>query len=170
MSNRRDDLVERLGELRPLLAEAGQALEDLVARAGELRLLDGLADHREHREEAHRRAEHDLLAEGDVDELRVALVDERPHALVGDEEQHLVERGVGVDVAGAGGQLLHPAADVAEEGLGVRVALGVGGGLEVAEVVVDGELHVHVEHAAAGHEERDVGDRAAGDARSASGS
>ena len=45
------------------------------------------------------------------------------------------------------------------------VALGVGGGLEVAQVVVDRELHVHVQHAAAGQQERDVGDRAAGDAR-----
>ena len=38
-------------------------------------------------------------------------------------------------------------------------------GLEVAEVVVDRELHVHVEHAAAGQQEGDVGDGAAGDAR-----
>ena len=151
MSNRATTLSSASANFAPLLSEAGQALEDLVAGAGELRLLHGLADHREHREEAHRRAEHHLLPEGHVDELRIPLVDELPHALVRDEEEHLVEGGVGVDVAGAGGQLLHPAAHVAQEGLGVGVALGVGGGLEVAEVVVDGELHVHVEHATAGH-------------------
>ena len=38
-------------------------------------------------------------------------------------------------------------------------------GLEVAEVVVDRELDVHVEVAPAGEEEGDVGDGAAGDAR-----
>jgi hypothetical protein len=85
-------------------------------------------------------------------------------ALVRDEQQHLVERGVGVDVAGAGRELLHPTAHVAEERLGVEVALGVGGGLEVAQVVVDRELDVHVQHPPAGQEEGDVGDRAPGDA------
>ncbi len=92
-------------------------------------------------------------------------MDERPHALVGDEEQHLVERGVGVDVPRAGGQLLHPPAHVAEEGLGVGVTLGVGSRFEVAQVVVDRELHIHVEHAAAGEQERHIGDGPADDAR-----
>ena len=125
VSKRLTTTIEGLGELRPLLPEAGQALEDLVARAGEAGLLDGLADHGQHREQAHRRAQHDLLPEGDVDQLRIALVDERPHALVRDEQQHLVERGVGVDVAAAR-QLLHPAPHVAQEGLGVQLPLGVG--------------------------------------------
>ena len=154
------DDVERVGELGPLLTEAGQALEDLVGGLGQLGLLDRLADHRQHGEEAHRRAQHHPLAEGDVDEAGIALVDEGPDALVGDEEQHLVEGGVGLDVA-ARGQLLHPAPHVAQEGLGRGVALGVGGRLEVAEVVVDGELHVHVQHPTARQQERDVGDGAA---------
>ena len=38
--------------------------------------------------------------------------------------------------------------------------LAVGAGLEVAQVVVDRELHVHVEHPAARQQEREVGDGA----------
>ena len=58
------DHVERVGELGPLLPEAGQALEDLVGGAGEPGLLDRLADDGQHREEADRRAQHHLLARG----------------------------------------------------------------------------------------------------------
>src|SRR5690606_17095070 len=76
-------LVERLGELRPLPLERRQALEDLVRAALQLRLLDGLADDGEHREQRAGRAEHDLLPEGEVDQLAVVLVHEGVDGLVG---------------------------------------------------------------------------------------
>ena len=86
-------------------------------------------------------------------------VDEGVDGLVGDEQQHLVERVVGVDVDPAR-QLAHPGPHVAHERHPVPVALAVGRRLEVAEVVVDGELHVHVQDPAAGQQEREVGDGA----------
>src|SRR3546814_19241252 len=78
-----------------------------------------------------------------------------------EEQEHLVERLVGRDVA-ATRELLDPALHIAQEGLGRVLALRVGGGLEVAEVVVDRELHIHVPHPSAGQEAGDVGDGAPG--------
>ena len=142
------DGVERAGELDPLLAEAAQALEQLVGRALEAGVLDRLAHHRQHCEQGDRRAEHHLLAQRHVDELGVVLVDEGVDGLVGDEQQNLVERRFGLDVPAAR-QLLDAVADVAQERGGGSIPLGVRRCLEIAQVVVDGELHVHVQLAPA---------------------
>ena len=64
---------------------------------------------------------------------------------------------VGVDVVAAG-QLLQPLADVPHELLGRLLALEVRGGVEVAQVAVDRELHVHVHDPVPGQEEGEVGD------------
>ena len=82
-----------------------------------------------------RRAHHDPLAEGIVEQGRIVFVDEPGELLVGQEQQDVVDRGAG---AGAGvvalGQLLHPQPDVAQERRAVGLALGFGRRLEVAEV------------------------------------
>ena len=67
-----------LGELRPTgPGSRPSALEDLVRRPVEQSNgVDRLADHAEHREQGERRAEHDLLAQREVGQARVALVDE----------------------------------------------------------------------------------------------
>jgi hypothetical protein len=87
------------------------------------------------------------------------LVHEGVHRLVGDEQQHFVERTVGVDVHAAR-QLAHAGPYVSHESQRVLVALAVGGGLEVAQVVVDRELDVHVQDPAPGQQEREIGDGA----------
>ena len=78
--------------------------------------------------------------------------------LVGQEQQDVVDRGSIAD----GGvvplrQLPHPAPDVAEERLPVRLALGLRAGLQVAQVGRQRELDVHVEDVALRHGERVVG-------------
>ncbi len=90
-------------------------------------------------------------------------MDERVDALVGDEQQHVVDRGVGVDV-GPGGDLLDALADIAQERARRRPGVGLGHRVEGAQVVVDGELHVHVQHPFAGQQEGHVGDATAGQA------
>ena len=162
-------LVEGVGELAPLLLERRQADQDLVGRALEPGLLDRLADDGEHREQRARRAQDDLLPQRHLDQVTVVLVHEGVDGLVGDEEQDLVERVVGVDVHPTR-QLAHPGPHVAHEGDGVLVALAVGVGLEVAQVVVDRELHVHVQHPPARQQEREVGDGARGESPTACGS
>ena len=77
-------------------------------------LLDRLADDGQHREQRERRAQHDPLAQRDVEQVGVVLVDEAVDGLVGDEEQDVVDGVAGVDVA-APGELLHPVAHVAQE-------------------------------------------------------
>ena len=88
---------------------------------------------------------------------RVVLVDEAGELLVGQEQQHVVD-GRAVALAGvlAAGQLLDPQAHVGEEALEVRLALGVGADLEVAQVRRQRELDVHVQHVALGQLERVV--------------
>src|SRR4051812_9122323 len=44
-------LVHLVDEAVPLLLEPLQSLQDLVRRAAELEVVDGLADHRQHREQ-----------------------------------------------------------------------------------------------------------------------
>ena len=128
-------LVERLVVLQPLLAELADQAEDLVARLLDHEVVEGLADDTEEREQGERRAHHDALAEGIVEQRRVVLVDEPGELLVGQEQQDVVDRGAG---AGAGvvalGQLLHPQPDVAQERRAVRLAFGFGRRFEVAEV------------------------------------
>ena len=86
------------------------------------------------------------------------LVDEAGELLVGQEQQHVVD-GRPVALAGvvALGQLLDPQPDVGEEALEVRLALGVGADLQVAQVRGQRELDVHVQHVALGQVEREVG-------------
>ena len=68
------------------------------------------------------------------------------------------------DVVGAAGQLLDLAAHVLQEVVAVPALLELGFGVEVPQVVVERELHVHVEHDAARQQEREVRDaRPAGD-------
>jgi hypothetical protein len=84
------------------------------------------------------------------------LVHEGVDAFVREEEQDVVERAAGrIDVAPAG-ELAHPGPHVPQE----RLELGGAAALQVAHVVRHRELHVHVEHLAAGQQERDVGDGA----------
>ena len=92
--------VDRLGELAPTARRRrpGTAGSRRTVRSS-VNGVDRLADDGQHREQGERRAEHDLLAQGDVDQPGIVLVDERVDALVGDEQQHVVDRGVGVDVA-----------------------------------------------------------------------
>ena len=90
------------------------------------------------------------------------LPDEGEHALVGDEEEEEPDGGLGVGVVPAG-ELPHASADVLQEGGAEARALDVGVAVEVAQVVVDRELDVHVEHAALGQEEGEVGHGAGGD-------
>src|SRR5207302_10213578 len=58
------------------------------------------------------------------------------------------------------GELLDPLAHVALELPEVALPIEVAVGLDVADVVVEGELHVHVTDLPAGQQEREVGDAA----------
>ncbi len=91
------------------------------------------------------------------------LVDEAVDALVGHEQQDVVNRAPGrIDVA-ARGQLLHPGPDIFEERPAVQRPLGVARRLHAPGVVGDGELGVHVQQGAAGQQEGEVGHRPGGD-------
>ena len=93
-----------------------------------------------------------LLPERDVEQVGVVLVDEAVDALVRDEEQDVVERAAGrVDVA-PGRSSRTRARTSRRNAVQVRRRSSSRGGLEEAEVVVDRELDVHVQHqpAAAG--------------------
>ena len=151
-------LLGRLGVLLPLLAELADQLQDLVAGLLDHEVVERLADDAEEGEQRQRRAHHDPLAHRLVEQAGVVLVDEAGELLVGQEQQHVVD---GRPVALAGvvplGQLLDPQPDVGEEALEVRLALGVGADLEVAQVRRQRELDVHVQHVALGQVEREVG-------------
>ena len=85
------------------------------------------------------------------------LVDEPGELLVGEEQQHVVDRSLLALVVVALGEVLDLRPHVAQERLEVFGALGVVGGREVAQVRGEGELHVHVQHVALGQLEREVG-------------
>ncbi len=108
------DFVDGAAEALPLLREVEQAAVDLVALTFQLEQLGRLTDDRQDAEQGERRAQDDLAAQRLLRDGGVLLVDERVDALVGDEEEQLVERALGVDV-GAVGQLLDPVADIGEE-------------------------------------------------------
>ena len=101
-------LVDALGELVPLLAESGEAREDLVARALEQEVVDGLTHHREHREQRAWASTAPPFAKRLSSSAGVVLVDERVDALVGDEQQHVIDGAAGLDVV-ACRDLLDPA-------------------------------------------------------------
>ena len=157
-SMRRPTVVEGAGELVPLLLERAEHGEDLLGRLLDHEVVERLADHAEHGEQRERRAEHDLLAEGVVDQRGIVLVDEAAQRLVRQEQEHVVDRGAGALMGVlAPGQLPHPQAHVAQEGLAVRRPLGFGAGVEVAQVGGERELHVHVQDVALRQRERVVG-------------
>ena len=87
------------------------------------------------------------------------LLDEGVERLVRDEQQEAIDRARRGQV-GTGGQLLHPAADVAQEADQVVLPFSVGRRVQVADVVVERELHVHVQLAVPRHEKGEVGDTA----------
>ena len=154
------DLVHLLDEAVPLLLEPLQPLEDLVRGATELEVVDRLTDHRQHREQRERRAEHHLGAQRVVEDRAVLLLDVAVDLLVGDEQQDAVDGAArGIDVLAAG-DLTQPEPDVLQELLACVLALDVGGRVDDAQVVVERELHVHVQAEAAGQQERVVGDAA----------
>ena len=85
------------------------------------------------------------------------LLHERVDLLVRDEQQQAVDGfALRVEVA-ARRQLRHAVAHVAEELVAVAASLELGLGFEVAHVVVERELHVHVHHEAVRQQERVVG-------------
>src|SRR6266540_1586093 len=144
-------------ELLPLIGEAAEQGEDLVGCARELEVLDHLPDQREHHEKRDRRAEHDPLLHRIVEHLAVVLVDEGVQLVVRDEQQHEVDRAAGgIDVVAAG-ELLDPRPYVAEEVVTVALALELRRRVAVAQVVVERELHIHVQDEVVGEEEREVG-------------
>ena len=151
-------LVELLVVLLPLHAELADDRQDLVAGLLGDEVVVGLADDTQEGEQRQRRAHHHALGHGIVDQRRVVLVDETGELLVGEEQQHVVDR-IASRLAGvvALRQLAHPRPHVAEEGAAVQLALGIGGRLEIAEVARHRELDVHVELVALGQREREVG-------------
>ena len=162
-------LVHLLHERVPLLRERAQAPEDLTRRPLHAEVVDRLTDHREHGEQRERRTEHELATERVVEDRPVLFLDERVELLVRDEEQHAVDRRARrLDVA-TRGQGLHVAANVAQEVVACAALLEVRLGVEVAQVVVERELHVHVQREPVRQEEREVGD-AGVDRRAACGS
>ena len=92
-SNLRSHALQRLLVLLPLLPEAAEEREDLVRGLLDDEVVEGLTDHPEEGEEGQRRAQHHLLPEGLLDQVGVVLVDEAGDGLVGEEEQHVVDRG-----------------------------------------------------------------------------
>ena len=128
-------------------------------------VVDRLADHREHGVQRERRAQHDLVAHGVVDRVAVVLLYERVDLLVRDEQEEAVDRLVGRVEVAAGGELLHPVAHVAQELVALSGAFDVVRGFEVADVVVERELHVHVHDEPVGQEERVVGPTGTGERR-----
>ena len=160
-------LLGRRDVAAPLLVERADEGEHLVARLLDHEVVERLADDAEEGEQRERRAHHDALAEGVVEQRRIVLVDEAGELLVGQEQQHVVDRRLGAPaLVLALGQLLDPVAHVLQEGPQVLGARLVGVGLEMAQVRRHRELDVHVEHVALGQVEREVGApaSAAGDA------
>ena len=101
----------------------------------------------------------DLVAQRVVEDRAVLLLDERVDRLVRDEEQDAVD-GVRRRVVVAARDFLQPEADVAQELLAPPLPLDVGSGLVEPQVVVERELHVHVQGLALRQQERVVGDAA----------
>jgi len=97
------------------------------------------------------------VADGLVEHTRVVLLDEAGELFVGNEQKHHID-GVVVGGVVTDRQLRHPMADVAEERLPVALTVEVGVGLDEADVVVEGELDVHVTDLAGGQEEGEIGD------------
>jgi hypothetical protein len=127
-------LVHRPAEALPLLGEPRQGGDDLVGGALHGEGVDGLADHRQQREQRERGAAHDLAGQGVVEQLGIVLVDEGVDALVRDEAQHVVDGAAGgVDVA-TGGQLVDPLPHVPQERRAVGRRLVLARGLEAAQV------------------------------------
>ena len=85
------------------------------------------------------------------------LLHERVHLLVRDEEQQAVDGLVRRVQVAARAELLDPVAYVAEKVVAVPGAFDIVVGLEVAHVVVERELHVHVHDQAVREEEGVVG-------------
>ena len=118
--------VHRGGELVPLRSERAEQLQDLVRRLLDHEVVERLADHAEEGEQRQRRAEHDLLREGVLHEAWIVLVHEPADRLVGEEQQHVVDRLADTDPGVVAlGELLHPQPDVFDEGVTVGRALGV---------------------------------------------
>ena len=84
-------LLGRLGVLLPLLAELADQREDLVARLLDHEVVERLADDAEEGEQRQRRAHHDALRHGVVEQAGIVLVDEPGELLVGQEQQHVVD-------------------------------------------------------------------------------
>ena len=78
--------------LAPLHAELADQLEDLDAALLDDEVVERLADHAEEGEQRERRAHHDALRRGRRRAARVVLVDEPGELLVGEEQQHVVDR------------------------------------------------------------------------------
>ena len=88
-------LLDRLGVLAPLLAELADQREDLVARPLDHEVVERLADDAEEGEQRQRRAHHDALGHGVVEQAGIVLVDEAGELLVGQEQQDVVDRRAG---------------------------------------------------------------------------
>src|SRR2546421_10990121 len=159
-----DPLAERVhlaDELLPLLEEMPEQAEDLIGPARELEVLARLTDQCEHGEQGQRRAEHDTAARRVLHDGLVGLVDERVQLLVRDEQQDEVDRTAGGGGVLPGAELLHPAADVPQEVVAVALAFEIRLGLDVPDVVVERELHVHVHDEVVREEECEVRDAVA---------
>ncbi len=89
------DLLGGLDVLAPLLVERADETEDLVARLLDHEVVERLADDAEEGEQRERRAHHDALAEGIVEQRRIVLVDEAGELLVGQEQQDVVDGRLG---------------------------------------------------------------------------
>ena len=148
-----------LGAVRvPLLPERPEHVEDLRRGALHPEALDRLAHDREHREEREGRAHHDPVAEGIVEERRRVLLHERVQLLVRDEEEHAVDARLGASRVLALPELFDLGLHVLQEVVPEARLLELGLGVDVPDVVVERELHVHVEDGVLGQEEREVGD------------
>ena len=91
------DLLEVLYVTTPRLAKVGEQTQHLVGILFHGETGGRLAHHTQERIQREWRTQHDPLGYGFVDEARFVLLDEPEHTLVGDEQQHVVERvGVGL--------------------------------------------------------------------------
>ncbi len=140
------------------IAELADQGENLIAGLLDDEVVVGLTDHAQEGEQRERRAHHDPLCHRIVDQAGIALVDETGELFVGKEQQHVVDR-VASRLAGvvALGQLFDPCPYVAQEGGTMSLTLGIGVGVEIAQVAGHRELDVHVQLVPLGQREREVG-------------
>ena len=86
------NLFQVLYVTAPRLAKVGEQTQHLVGILFHSKTGGRLTHHTQERVQREWRTQHDSLGDGFVNEARLVLLDEPEHALVGDEQQHVVER------------------------------------------------------------------------------